>query len=316
MKRIAWGTSKLLWLYLEHSQDREWSYVIDDFTQQREIAGIPIKPSAQLAQESFGAFEVYVFAVSNASLRAILAKLASYGLELGKTVHLYSELFAASFAAKAQSQLGWSVDAAALRFATAATLNSVKLVHTTLCGSWLLLEAIRHLRDVPGAVAEIGCFEGGNALLCLQSRIWSNKKRYFLFDSFEGFPTPSPLDPSSIRAGDYAPSGVLGEILAPFASYPEVEIVKGFVPDSFAAIAAGQRFSLAFYDCDLYQPALDTFAFFWDRMEPGGLILIHDYFAEPGGFHGVRQATDEFFAARRADVLPFWENTMAVVRKT
>jgi hypothetical protein len=179
----------------------------------------------------------------------------------------------------------------------------------------MFLEAINHLKEISGDVAEVGCFEGGNALNCLLSGVWNPSKHYWLFDSFEGFPAPSLHDPVAVKTGDYATTKLYGEIIAPFQAYPEVEIVKGFVPATFSAVPSDRKFSLVFYDCDLYQPAHDTFAFFWDRLVPNGLMLIHDYFAEPAGFHGVRQATTEFFEPRGLKVMPFWQNTMAVVRK-
>jgi len=315
MRRIAWGTSKLLWLYLQHSRDTEWHYVIDDFTDRDAFENIPIRRSSELRSENLDECHIYIFAVSNASLAAIIAKLASFGLILGKNVHLYSELFAPSFAKSMRDQLGWTVDPSLLQYSVATTLNSRKAVHTTLCGTWLFLETVRHLRAVAGDVAEVGCYEGGNALNCLLSKEWNAEKRYLLFDSFEGFPAPSQHDPK-VKSGDYATEKLFGEIVAPFKVYSEVEIIKGFVPETFAEVPANNKFSIVFYDCDLYQPALDTFAFFWDRMERGGILLIHDYFAEPNGFHGVRQATNEFFQPLGVEIMTFWQNTMAAVRKT
>ena len=316
MKRIAWGTSKLLWLYMQYSREVHWDYIIDDFTDKDMFEGVPIRRSKELASEELDACQIYVFAVSNASLTAIITKLASNGLILGKHVHLYSELFTPSFIQAVRSQFGWSPDLALLRYSVAATLNSRKAVHTTLCGTWLFLEAVRHLEKVSGDVAEVGCFEGGNALNCLLSGVWGGGKNYWLFDSFEGFPTPSLQDPQAVKSGDYTTTKPYGEIIAPFKIFPEVEIVKGFVPATFSTVPVDRTFSLVFYDCDLYQPALDTFAFFWDRLAQGGLILIHDYFAEPGGFQGVRQATNEFFEPRGIKIMPFWQNTMAAVRKS
>jgi hypothetical protein len=315
MKRIAWGTSKLLWLYLRNMADRDWDYVIDDFTDRTQFEGIPVRRSEQLRNEALDHCHIYVFAVSNESLVAILARLASFGVVLGGNAHLYSDLFAVPFADSVRSQLGWTVDPALLDYSVSLHLNSRKLIHTTLCGSWLFLESVRHLGDIPGDVAEIGCFEGGNALLCLQSSVWRSGKRYYLFDSFEGFPSPSIKDPPATRAGDYATTKLFGEIMAPFAPYRDVQVVKGFVPETFSALPDTAQFSLVFYDCDLYEPALHSFAYFWDRMPPGAMILVHDYFAAPGGFQGVRQATSEFFDARAVSIVPFWHNTMAMAIK-
>lgn len=70
-----------------------------------------------------------------------------------------------------------------------------------------------------------------------------------------------------------------------------------------------------FYDCDLYQPALDTFEYFWDKIIPGGFMLVHDYIAEEGGFTGVKKATDEFFKPKGVVIHPIWETTMALITK-
>ena len=314
--RIAWGTSKLLWMYLHNTGDTAWDYVIDDFSELSHYEGIPVRRSGFLAQESLAGCQVYIFAVSNGSVQAILARLAEFGMMLGERVHLYSELMSGHFKDLLKSHLGWTADETLLNYATSITVNSKKLIHTTLCGNWLFLEAVHHLHHLAGDIAEVGCFEGGNALMCLQSRLWQGDRRYLLFDSFEGFPPLAPEDPATSAAGDYAPAKLYGEIVAAFAPFTGVEIIKGFVPDTFRAVPDDRRFSIVFFDCDLYQPALDIFAFFWNRIEKGGILLVHDYLTEPGGFTGVAKAVHQFFDPLGIKVLPFWPTTMAAVVKT
>ena len=142
------------------------------------------------------------------------------------------------------------------------------------------------MRAIRGDVAEVGAFEGGNVLLALQSAVWPRDRKYYMLDSFEGFPHLSAADPGDFGRGDYRPERALEELLIPFNLYPEAKVIKGFVPDTFARLPDSQ-YALVFYDCDLYQPALDTFEYFWKRMVPGGIVLVHDYFAQPGGFAGV-----------------------------
>ena len=72
---------------------------------------------------------------------------------------------------------------------------------------------------------------------------------------------------------------------------------------------------MVFYDCDLYQPALDTYAFFWERIEKGGMLIIHDNIATSNGWTGVRKATKEFFGPKNIIFHDFWETTMSVVFK-
>jgi len=315
MQRIAYGCSKLLYFYLTNTLDRQFSLIVDQKYGRDSFCGIEvIKPenlSARLDKEA----NIYIFAVSNNALNSILSFLMTLGFELNKDVFLYSDLFAQLFTEAAQAALDWKLDWRLLKYSTAYTLNSRKPIHTTLCGSWLFLEALRRAKKLYGDVVEVGAFEGGNALCALQSPVWTNEKNYYIFDSFEGFPDISASDPTTIKRGDYRPEHTLAEILAPFASYPEAQIIKGPVPETFAHLPKNGRYSLVFYDCDLYQPALDTFHYFWDRMSAGAFMIVHDYFADPGGFVGVKKATDAFFASKICRQAKFWQSTMAVFVK-
>jgi hypothetical protein len=315
MKRIAWGTSKLLWLQLTYGRPVDWEYVIDDFTDQVTFFGLPVKRSAALAAELPGSFEITIFAVSSSSIASILHRLAGLGFSYGNQLRLYSDLSASEFHEAVKVQLGWEPDRSLFTFATAFTLNARTPLHTTICGTWLVLESIRRFEDRPGDVAEVGAYECGNAICMLQSPVWQPGRPYYIFDSFEGFPDLSPHDPRTFAAGDYATSKSVQEVVGYLAPYREAHVIKGYVPQTFEQIPGDACFSTVFYDCDLYQPALDTFRFFWDRLVPGGLILVHDYFAQPGGFEGVKKATDEFCVEKNIVAAKFWQNTMAVIRK-
>ena len=141
------------------------------------------------------------------------------------------------------------------------------------------------------------------------------QRPFYIFDSFEGFPELSQNDPETKKAGDYKIETSYENILDNFSMFPFAHVIKGFVPGTFSSLPKHERYGLVFYDCDLYDPALATFEYFWDRLMPGGYMLIHDYVAEKGGFLGVRKATDEFFKPRNIAVQEFWENTMGLAIK-
>ena len=69
----------------------------------------------------------------------------------------------------------------------------------------------------------------------------------------------------------------------PFSVLEQVKVIKGFIPGTFSQLPANKAYSLVFYDCDLYQPALDTFEYFWGRVSHGGIVLVHDYFSSLAG---------------------------------
>lgn len=317
MKKIAWGNSKLLQMYLNKVKDHPFAYCIDNFVDKTEVEGIPIFRSDVLSKEDINKILIVVFAVSNASLRAITQQLRCQGLSYGKGFIVYSDFLIDQFVESAERSLDIIMSRQLYRYALSFTLNSQVLIHTTILGTWMLLEMLIDVneRRLGGQVAEVGIFQGGNALCMLNCMCSKQVRKYYLFDSFEGFPELSRQDPGKFKKGDYKIETSLQEIYDTFSVFPEAKVIKGFVPETFKQVPKDEQFSLVFYDCDLYRPALDTFAFFWDKIVPGGYLIIHDYEVEAGGFAGVKKATDEYFISKGIKICSFYENTMAVIRK-
>ena len=314
-KRIAWGNSKLLKMYLSQVKQNPFDYCIDDFTKEIETSGMPIIKSGSIEKEKPNTFQIVIFAVSSRSLQEISLKLNRMGLGYGADYIFYSDLFYDDFVSKVRSSLGFELDPRIYSFALSYTLNSRVLIHTTLLGTWLFLEMLKKLDNVAGQIAEVGAFQGGNSLCSLNFMATLKPKMVYILDSFDGFPELSKNDPNKFSKGDYKIETSFQEIRDSFSFFPNSRVIKGFVPATFKELRKSEKFSLVFYDCDLYEPALDTFDFFWDRIVPGGYLLVHDYQVEEGGFTGVKKATDEFFAPKDVAVHSFFENTMAVIKK-
>ena len=314
-KHIAWGTSLLLKIYVKETGAAPFSYCIDDFTDLESVYGLPVKKSDSLKKEKPGTFQIVVFAVSSRSLQQIFAQLSRLNLNYGSDFILYSDFFYDAFVNKFHKYLGWTPNERIHKFAHSFILNSQVLTDTTILGTWLFLEMINRLDRQPGAIAEVGAFQGGNALCALQYMVSAKQKSFYILDSFQGFPEPGAHDPKNVKKGDYKIESSYQEIVNMFSPFPSAVLVKGFVPESFEMIPKQENFSLVFYDCDLYEPASASFDFFWDKIVPGGYMLIHDYVAEEDGFAGVKKATDEFFVPKNIPIFYFPENTMAVVQK-
>src|SRR3989344_867796 len=286
MKKIAWGASKLLKMHLERSGKAEFACCIDNFSTELEVCGIPIVRTESLKGEKPGSFHVVIFAVSNKSIQEISAELNRMGFSYSRDFTYYSDFFYKDFVRKAKESLGFELDPSIYRYALSYTLSSSVLIHTTILGTWLFLEMLKRTEKLDGSIAEVGAFEGGNALCSLNFSSGMKQKNFYILDSFEGFPELSEHDPKGFGKGAYRTETPFQGITDRFAVYPQAKVIKGFVPLSFSKIPANERFSLVFYDCDLYQPGLDTFAFFWDKIVPGGYLLIHDYETEKGGLTG------------------------------
>ena len=161
---------------------------------------------------------------------------------------------------------------------------------------------------VAGDVVECGCARGLSSLeLCLAiagNRPQWRGEGFHIFDSFEGLSEPQAedLDVSGMDAGEAGriqsmmhrgnmafPLDQLRALFRP--SFPGVTFNPGWIPASFAGLPE-RRYRFVHVDVDLYQPTLDAFAYFFPRLEAGGLIVTDDY-NWPGG----RKAVDEFCAA-------------------
>lgn len=162
---------------------------------------------------------------------------------------------------------------------------------------YMLNELLKLAVLVEGDTAECGVFEGASSYLICR-RIAGTGKQHHAFDSFEGLSTPEAVDGTHWTSGDLAVAEQKAR--QNLQEFDFVQYYKGWIPERFPDVA-DRKFCLLHIDVDLYQPTLDTLAFFYERMTPGGIILCDDY-----GFltcPGAQAAMDEFFSARPEPLL-------------
>lgn len=162
---------------------------------------------------------------------------------------------------------------------------------------WNLREFLRQLVHVEGNLAECGVFEGGNAFqLCQFAQ--AHGREVHLFDSFEGLSAPEESDGDFWKKGDLTASEeVVRANLAEFNCY---RTFRGWIPEAFPQ-AADHRYAFLHVDVDLEQPTFDSIAFFYPRMNKGGIILLddHGYDTCPG----ARKAALDFMRDKPEPVL-------------
>jgi len=315
-KLIAYGAGPALAIYLANLANR-FAYAVDGnpALQGTSIHGVEIFPPSRLAEENPAAIMVIITALSSPSLREIHHYLSDHGFVFGENYLDLSTLMKDSFKVRGEELLHLSFSWENYLFARAFNFNSATPIETGILGNWLLMELIQQTRNIRGAIAEVGAYQGGNTQLLLSAlNLWQDGRRYYVLDSFQGFGSLSPHDPQELKNA-YNYDFKAKRILNTLRLFPNAQVIPGFVPESFARIPAEERFSLVFYDCDLYQPALDTFAFFWGRLEKGGFLVIHDYVTYASGWVGVKKATDEFFNPLGIKPITFFETTMTVIVK-
>ena len=155
-----------------------------------------------------------------------------------------------------------------------------------------------------GAVVECGTWRGGMAAGL--ATIGGPQRDYHFFDSFEGLP------PATEEDGEYAQrahrthslwfdnnTASLDEFRAVIARAPvpgeRVHVHKGLFADTLPKAKTGPV-ALLRLDGDWYESTMQCLDAFWDRVMPGGLVLIDDYYA----WEGCTKAVHAFLAKRKA----------------
>jgi len=174
---------------------------------------------------------------------------------------------------------------------------------------------------VDGDFVECGVFKGDMAWLVSQSvDLPSSGKRFYLYDSFEGFspvhssPDDFPLAPEFLEFanGHYRQEGLYEHVVARFESAPNVRVVKGFLPESLEGNAPAQ---IAFMHVDLNSPAAEVAVLerLFERVSPGGMIVFDDYGWKL--FRKQKDVEDEFMSSRGYDILELPSGQGLVVKR-
>jgi O-methyltransferase len=157
-------------------------------------------------------------------------------------------------------------------------------------GAWVLWSLARQCARLGGGdFIEAGVFRGGSAML-----IWDAMRpapeggRLHLFASFAGLPAPGIRD--LLHEGDMSETSV--DEVARLFDDPRVVIHPGWIPATFGESGVSSV-AFAHVDVDLERSVLDSAAFIYSHLRPGGVIVFDDY-----GLPccpGARAAVDEFF---------------------
>lgn len=158
---------------------------------------------------------------------------------------------------------------------------------------WALILNIKDVleRGVQGDFAELGVWRGNTAVVLAH---YGRGRNIYLFDTFEGF---DARDLTGMDAGQQPrfSDTSLELVRRTIADEHDVcDYVKGRFPDTLANEHREARYAVVNIDCDLQEPTAVALAFFYPRLNPGGVMFVHDY--GNAFWPGVRAAVDAFCA--------------------
>jgi O-methyltransferase len=148
---------------------------------------------------------------------------------------------------------------------------------------------------LPGDFVECGVYAG------------SGIKTVMDYLGGKDFPKPfwgyDTFDYNPVQGHSFAgqAEGFYHQIKARFDGYPQVRLIQGFIPDSFAQ---GMPEKIAYRHIDMNNAAGEIAALdnLFERVVSGGVIVLDDY--EWSIYRGQKQAEDPWFEARGYRVVP------------
>jgi O-methyltransferase len=155
---------------------------------------------------------------------------------------------------------------------------------------WFQVERLKK-EGVEGAFAELGVYKGDSAHLL---HLMDPGRSFHLFDTFAGF-RQKDLENETGKAATYTTKNFADTSLEKVRdrlNSKAFHFHEGNFPDTAAELHE-ERFALVNMDADLYNPTKAGLEFFYPRLSPGGIIIIHDYNPE---WPGIIKAVDDFTA--------------------
>lgn len=227
-------------------------------------------------------------------LRAIRALVERYGLKLVEPhwvpwMHEYAKLDPIEKRKLRERGFGWPLRAHT--FLSIDRLNNIQ--H---CVETVLRD------DVPGDLIETGVWRGGACILmrAILKANGNTSRRVWLADSFAGLPPPDAAHYPADKRGqhhlwnEFAVSRTeVEEIFRRYGLLDEqVQFLEGWFKDTLPN-APIKQLAVLRLDGDMYESTIQALESLYDRLSPGGFVIIDDYWLEP-----CRKAVHDFRDAR------------------
>jgi O-methyltransferase len=160
--------------------------------------------------------------------------------------------------------------------------------------------------NIGGDFVETGVWRGGSCILAkaIFNQYGASDRIVWCCDSFQGMPKPSTTDLSLSPQSDFSDRDYLvasvERVSANFRAFDlldgNVRFIKGWFRNTLPQ-APIERIAVLRTDGDLYESTMDALKYLYDKVSPGGFVIIDDY----KSWAGCRTATDEFRYNNRID---------------
>jgi hypothetical protein len=167
------------------------------------------------------------------------------------------------------------------------------------------------ITNLPGDIVECGVYKGGSLIRFLTYRDMLENplsRKIVGFDAFGEFPVSESYSENDINFVDqFSKAGGDGieitqlEKSLRFKGFVNYELIKGDVKmtiNEYLSAHTALKISLLHLDMDVYEPTSYSINLLWERLVPGGLVLIDDY----ATVEGATRAVDEFLSNHKCKI--------------
>lgn len=178
---------------------------------------------------------------------------------------------------------------------------------STMCNASVFeanIELAEQVTHVSGDVVECGVWRGG--MIAAIAETLGPDRQYALYDSFQGLPPAQPIDgqaaldwqakdPNNCRA-----TMAEAEKSMRMSGVPNWEIYGGWFTETLTSPRLGpDRIALLRLDADWYDSTMCCLTNLWNRVVPGGVIIVDDYYVWDGCSRAVHVFLSMMGAAER-----------------
>jgi O-methyltransferase len=172
----------------------------------------------------------------------------------------------------------------------------------------LMFDALKTIdaENVAGDVVECGVWRGGNIIM---ARMLCPTRRCWLYDTFDGMPQPGAADGIRAKEKYFSKTRAFSRkwdcisveevrsCLAETATLDDalLRFVPGLVEKTLCdPVNIPAQIAILRLDMDWQAPTRVALERLYDRLQPGGFLIVDDY----GMYQGCRDAVDRYFAGR------------------
>lgn len=178
---------------------------------------------------------------------------------------------------------------------------------------WFQIERLKR-ENIKGDFAELGVHKGETAKIIYEM---DPSRKLHLFDTFKGF-NELDLQHEGQQGGKFTVKNFsdtsLEAVKKEIGENNTVIFHPGYFPTTAKGLESSQ-FAFIHLDADLYLPTIEGLKFFYPKLSPGGVIIIHDY---NHNWDGIKKALDEFMNTIPETLieLPDWKGSAMIIRNS